>query len=207
MSSELEWLPKYRPNALHIHPGREGAYATLIAEDEVPLAEIEVTERTRLAVSAFYVRDKSDFGTFKITKLLFRKRSGWIEDGAVRINHFDAARLRSFVSILAQLNLQDAVKARILLEDVEIESLSALMATDRGRQVIRELSTSPELQEDIYAVAGKRRALDQFSEHLRNNPAEGVRLVERFGHRKRNALSGGRSSTSSPAVTGTLNAT
>jgi hypothetical protein len=173
MSSDLEYLPNYRADHLYKHPTTTGTWATLVAENEVVLGEIDVTNRTRLAITAFYVNDKADYGSFKIAKLLWRKTSGWIEDGCVIVNHFDLSRMRAFVSILTSLNLRDAVKARISLgDDVQFDALGALLASDRGLDLIRKLSDLPELHNDIYAVARKRRALQEFEGNLATNPTE-----------------------------------
>jgi hypothetical protein len=139
---------------------------TLVSENETCLAEIEVTPRSRLAVSAFFLNDKSDYRTFKITKLKFHKRFGWQEDGHVHVNDFDLGRLKALVSIIASLDLRDTTKLKISLGDVQLEALGTLLASSGGAALLRELSASPELPEDIYAVAKKRRALEQFEEML-----------------------------------------
>lgn len=166
MSSDVEYLSNYQPKTLYVLPGRDGAYAKLVAQNEIPLNEIEVTQRSRIAVSAFYVNDKNDYDTFKITKLKFHKTYGWQEDGHVHINRFELAKMRSFISILASLDLRNTGKVRVSLGEVQIESLAALLESDKGSELIRELSAAPELYEDIYAIAAKRRALDQFETNL-----------------------------------------
>jgi hypothetical protein len=171
-TEDVAYLANYLPDTLYVHPGKDGAYATLVAEDETCLAEIEVTPRSRLAVSAFYVNEKGDFGTFKITKLKHHKTYGWQPDGHVHINQFDLARMRSFLSVLASLDLRDTGKAKIALGDVQHEALSTLLASSGGAALIRELSASPELPEDIYAVAKKRRALEEFENNLSRGLSE-----------------------------------
>jgi hypothetical protein len=114
--------------------------------------------------------------------------TGWQADGHVQINQFDLARLRSFLSILTSLDLRDTGKAKISLQDVEVEALSTLLASSGGAALIRELSASPELPEDIYAVAKKRRALEEFENNLsqRLSESEWQRFFEInpwiFGH-------------------------
>jgi hypothetical protein len=78
------------------------------------LGEIDVTSRSKLAVSAFYVQDKADFGTLKITKLKFHKTYGWREDGHVQVNHFQLEQMKEFVAIISSLDLRDAKKTRII---------------------------------------------------------------------------------------------
>src|ERR1022692_4599622 len=113
MSDDTEYLANYKPNQLYTHPGKAGAYATIVGESEHVFDEIEVTSRCRLAVSAFYVHDKSDFGSFKITKLLFHKTHGWREDSHIQVNHFQVAQMREFLAIISNLNLGDAQKTRL----------------------------------------------------------------------------------------------
>lgn len=133
------------------------------------LAEFEITARSRVAVSGFYVNDTRDFGSFKIVKLTYHKRYGWREDGCVRINNFHLAHIRQFINILAALDLHDTLKARITLDNIQIETLKTLLSSSRGSQLIRELSEAPELHEDIYAVAAKRAALSEFEDNLRSD--------------------------------------
>lgn len=172
MSSDIEYLKNYIPETLYVHPGREGAYATLVSEDETLLAEVEVTPRSRLAVSVFYVKDKKDFGTFKLTKLKFHKTYGWQEDGGLQLNNFQLSHLRQFVSLLAALDLSDVKKARIGLNNIQLETLKTLLASSRGNELLKGLSNAPELHDDIYAVAAKREALREFENNLTNRVSE-----------------------------------
>jgi len=81
MSSDAEYLAKYLPNKLHIQPTTQGTYAKILDESEETLiGEVNVTTRCKLAISAFYVRDRGQFNTLKITKLKFHARRGWEED-------------------------------------------------------------------------------------------------------------------------------
>ncbi|MER9726247.1 MULTISPECIES: Shedu immune nuclease family protein [unclassified Mesorhizobium] len=172
MSSDVEYLKNYIPETLYVHPGREGAYATLVSEDETLLAEVEVTPRSRLAVSVFYVKDKKDFGTFKLTKLKFHKTYGWQEDGSLQLNNFQLSHLRQFVSLLAALDLSDVKKVRIGLSNIQLETLKTLLASSRGDELLKGLSNAPELHADIYAVAAKREALREFENNLNNRVSE-----------------------------------
>ncbi|WP_108459681.1 Shedu immune nuclease family protein [Devosia naphthalenivorans] len=162
MSADVEYLQNYKTETLYIHPGANGAYATLLADGETLLHEIEVTDRARLAVSAFFVNDKADFGTFKLTKLKFHKTRGWYADGQVQVNHFGLARIRELVSILSALNLADSRKTKIALGEVQLDALATLLGSSKGTELMRELSGSTDLHHDIYAVAHKRKSLTQF---------------------------------------------
>lgn len=66
MSDEdIEYLANYKPDALYTIPAKNGtgAYAALVGDSEQVIGEIDVTDRCKLAVSAFYVQNHSDFGS------------------------------------------------------------------------------------------------------------------------------------------------
>jgi hypothetical protein len=189
MSDDAEFLPNYRTNELYIHPGKDGAFATIVTEgDETLVGEFNLTPRCKIAVKAFYVRDKADFNSFKIVKLKWTKPLGWHEHEAVHVNHFQAARMADLVALLSHLNLTDATKARMSLDNVNVGDLSALLSSTKGAAIVRELAESPELHQDIYAIASKRAALAEFEEMLGKslNEAEWQAYFERnpwvFGH-------------------------
>jgi len=175
MADDLEYLTNYRPNALYTVPARngKGAYATLVGDSEVALGEIDVTTRCKIAVSAFYVTDRVDFGTLKITKLKFHKTYGWRRDGEVHVNDFQLLQIREFLSVISSLDLRDAKKTRVLLDDnVHLAALGALLSSTKGAELVRELADNPELHGDIYAVAAKREALAEFESNLQRDTSE-----------------------------------
>lgn len=166
MSDDAEFIANYKSNHLYIHPGREGAYATIASENEQIIGEIDVTDRFKLAVTAFFVKDKKDFNTFKITKLKWHKKHGWQEDGVIKINRFQLAQIREFSALIASLDLADAHKTRISLEGVHIGALETLLRSSKASDLIKAISNSSDLEQDIYAVAAKRAALSEFKERL-----------------------------------------
>lgn len=167
MTDDADYLANYRTDELYVHPAKDGAFATIVADgEEKSLGEVELTSRCKLAVSAFYVRDKSDFNSFKVTKLKWSKRDGWKEDSHVKLNDFHAARMAEFVALISRLDLTDAQKARLSLDSLNVGDLSALLSSTKGAAIIRELAESPQLHEDIYAVAAKRSALNEFESML-----------------------------------------
>lgn len=189
MSDDADYLANYRTDELYVHPTRDGAFATIVAEgEEIPLGEVEVTTRSKLAVSAFYVREKANYNSFKITKLKWSKRDGWHEDGHIKLNYFYMARMSEFVALMSHLNLSDAQKGRLSLDNVNVGDLGALLASSKGAAIVRELAESPRLHQDIYAVASKRAALLEFEGMLGRSlkEAEWQAYFERnpwvFGH-------------------------
>lgn len=189
MSEDIEYLANYQHEKLYVNPGSKGAYATIVGDsDEVILGEVQVTAKSRVAVSAFYVKDRSDFGSFKIVKLKHHATRGWSEDGSVRVNQFQLAQIDGFLSLIGQLDLSDTQKTRLSLKDLQIGSLNALLRSDQGEAILKKLAESPDLQTDIYAVAGKRKAVAEFEEMLGRQSSESSwqQFFERnswiFGH-------------------------
>jgi hypothetical protein len=172
MSDDIDYLVNYRPNHLYTYPAQKGAFATIVAESEEDLGEVELTPRCKLAVKAFYVSDQRDFGSLKITKLRLHVRHGWYEDGCVQVNHCQAAQMTQLLSIISHLDLSDATKAKVSLENVDIAALGALLGTDKGAAIVKELADAPELHQDIYALASKRAALAEFEQKLGSDASE-----------------------------------
>lgn len=172
MANEIEYLVNYRPDTLYATPAKDGSYATLVGNNEDFLGEIDVSSRCKIAVSAFYVRDKGDYSTFKIVRINWRK-DGWYEHSSIKVSGFQLAQIRDFVSIISNLNLSDAGRTRISLSDIHIDALGALLSSDKGHALVKELSTTPELHHDIYAVSAKRAAVAKFKEHLAADLSEG----------------------------------
>jgi hypothetical protein len=172
MSDDIDYLVNYRPNHLYTYPAQKGAFATIVAESEEDLGEVELTPRCKLAVKAFYVSDQRDFGSLKITKLRLHARRGWYEDGHVQVNRCQAAQMAQLLSIISHLDLSDATKAKVSLEHVDIAALGALLGTDKGATIVKKLADAPELHQDIYALASKRTALAEFERKLGTDASE-----------------------------------
>ena len=166
VSEDVEYLVNYKVDQLYIQPGKDGAYAKMVGDSETLIGEIDVTPRCKLAVSAFYVREKSDFNSLKITKLMFHKTRGWYAAEYVQVNQFQFVQMKEFLAIISSLNLTDAKKTRLSLDNLNIGALSALLGSSKGAEMMRDLAESPELHHDIYAVATKRKALAEFEAML-----------------------------------------
>ena len=149
-------------------PASSGAYAKLVGNSESVFGEIDITSRSKIAVSAFYVKDRGDFGTIKITKLKFHKTFGWQEDGHVQVNHFQVAQMKEFIAIISSLDLRDAKKTRISpRRKYPCRRFGCiLLSSTKGAALYQELATNPELHQDIYAISAKRTALTEFETKL-----------------------------------------
>jgi len=166
MADDVEILVNRRSDHLYTNPGPKGVYATIAGESEELFSEIDVTARCKLAVSAFHVGDRGDFGTFKITKLKFHNSYGWRLDGHIQVNQFQMAQIKEFISIIASLDLSDAKKTRLSLDNLHVGALGTLLSSTKAAALISELAKSPDLHQDIYAVAAKRAALAEFQDKL-----------------------------------------
>lgn len=173
---DVEFLANYKTDQLYVHPGKRGAFATIVSaseEREEQIGEVEITSRCKLAVSAFFVSEKSDFNSLKITKLKWHKTYGWRDDGHIKVNEIQASQMVEFLSIISHLDLTDATKAKLALDNIHIGTLTALLGSSKGASLLKEIAESPELHHDIYAVAAKRQALAEFEGMLGQQVSEG----------------------------------
>ena len=166
MPDDAEYIKNYRNNHLYVKSGEGRCVRLNCGESEEVIGEIDVTARSKLAVSAFYVNERRDFGSLKIVKLLYRKRYGWQSVEQVLVNHFQIAQIREFLSIISSLDLSDAQKTRISLDNIHLGALGTLLSSSAGAELISKLASSPELHKDVYAVAAKRKALQEFEQKL-----------------------------------------
>lgn len=172
MVDDVEFLANYLPEKLYVNPGSKGSYATICGESEETIGVVDVTTRCKLAVKAFWVKDKTDFGTFALVKLTFHARYGWREDSRVQITHFQLKQIRDFLGILGSLDLGDARKIKVSLDNVNLAALTSLLSSDKAGDIIAQLAASPDLHQDIYAVAAKRAVLTEFESRMGNGLLE-----------------------------------
>ena len=85
--------------------------------------------------------------------------------------------MREFLSIVSALDLSDARKTRISLDNIHLSALGALLSSTKGAELIRELAATPELHHDIYAVATKRSALAKIDAMLKEDGHIRARLA------------------------------
>ncbi|MCH2546750.1 MAG: DUF4263 domain-containing protein [Alphaproteobacteria bacterium] len=176
--TDVEYLANYKPDNLYIQPAKSGAFISLLDEDEALLDELEVTPRIRLALSLFYVNDRQDFSSFKLTKI--RKHGeGWKKDGEIKINGFQLAKLKDFIALLGSLNLQEVEKTRISIADIDLSALKSLLRTHQGVELIHQLANDPSLSEDIFALAHKKESLKDFERLLTNFEATKTHYIDK----------------------------
>ena len=171
--NDFDYLANYVPNRLYINPAPpKGTFASIAGESDELIGEVHITSRCKLAVTSFFVKDKGDFGSFKISKMRWTKRDGWQPDSQVHVNHFQLGQINHFLSLISHLDLSEAQKAKLDLGQVDITALGALLGTDKGASIVKQLADSPELHQDIYALASKRSALAEFERKLGTDASE-----------------------------------
>lgn len=183
MTDDVEYLANYIPDTLYVNPeGRgNGAYAALLSEHEKLIEEIEVTERSRLALSVFYVNDRQDFNRFKLTKITFHRTHGWRKDGEIMLNRFHRAHLKEFATLLSSMDFKDATKTKISIKDLDFVSLNAILKTKQGGDLLKQIANYPELSEDIFALAHKKAALEDFRKLLTDYESFKSSYIKRHG--------------------------
>jgi hypothetical protein len=164
MTDDTEYLANYIPETLYVNPQQngKGAYISLLAENEEFLDEIIVSGRSRLALSVFYVNEKLDFNTFKLTKIKYHKKYGWRPDGEIVLNGFQLFHLKEFTELLSSIDFRDATKAKISVKDLDFASLKTVLKTVEGTDLLKKIANDPALSEDIFALAHKKAALEEF---------------------------------------------
>ena len=171
--NDFDYLANYVPNRLYINPAPpKGTFAAIAGESEELIGEVNITSRCKLAVTSFFVKDKCDFGSFKISKMRWSKRGGWEPVSQVHVNDFQLGQINQFLSLISHLDLSEAQKAKLDLGQVDIAALGALLGTDKGASIVKQLADSPELHQDIYALASKRAALAEFERELGTDASE-----------------------------------
>lgn len=180
---ELTYLTGYKPDHLYVHPAPGvGAYAKLIAEEEEVILDTDVSDRARLVVTLFHHDGQRDYTNMKI-QVIRRHGTHWRRDGSLSITRTQRAKLQEFLRLMLALDLQGATKHRVAVDQLDLNTLSAILRTDRGGALLKDLANSPELSADIFALAHKKRALGTFEGMLRDADARAA-YVAKHGIRK-----------------------
>ena len=170
MSEENTYLSNYKTNTLYIHPKEDGqgAYVTTVYEDEEEQdnGELQISSQIKLGVSAFFVNKKSDYSTFKLTKLRLSE-GNWVPELELNLSSFLLAKMKDFLQLLSSLDLKDAQKNRIALQnEIDPDALTGLLKTDAASKILQFLEHNPNLSRDVFAIASKEEALKEFHQLL-----------------------------------------
>jgi Domain of unknown function (DUF4263) len=172
MSDDIGYLSNYKTNQLYKRPAGPGTYATIVGESEDFLGEVDVSPKCKLAITGFWVKDRSDFGSFKITKMKHHKIFGWSADGEIKVSKFQLLQIKQFLSIITQIDLSDEQAMRLSLDNLNLGALGTILNSTKGPELLAKLAEAPELHTDVYAIASKRQALEDFEKRLSGNENE-----------------------------------
>lgn len=173
MSDDTSYIRNYTGRRVYVNPkAGQGAYASL-AEDleETVAGEVQLNNRTRVAVSAFFSKEYSQPRTVKFHLLRFRKNSGWWHDETMIFNGFEAAKLEELLTIMASLKI-DPTKAQRF--DLGAISPDQFFNFHGQSDLARRLSEDERLEHDVFAIARKRAVLDEFKNLLDGDTSETI---------------------------------
>ena len=170
MDDNENYLANLPKDTLHINPTKkgDGAYVSFLQEGEELLGILEVSSQVILQVSTFFIKNKEDYSTFKLKKIKKNANSDWKVDAEFTLNDFNLTMMEKFLSIIKNLKLNNIYNASINLGDVTLENLKNILETENGRKAIKQLTTDPNLKEDIFALTHKKNELVKFGKLLNN---------------------------------------
>jgi len=177
MTDDIEYTVRKDTETLHVYPTPRGTHTGIVHDfvDEGTLVgEISVPAVFKLSLYAFHVRDREDFGRFKITKMQNHKTRGWEIKEEVVINGFQLQQIEQFLSLISSLDLSDTGRAKLKLENLDLQTVGSLLSSDQGPKLLAELAQDPDLGRDIFAVASKKEALKEFKSILASDTPEKI---------------------------------
>ncbi|SFR56686.1 Shedu immune nuclease family protein [Litoreibacter janthinus] len=165
MSSDAEYIKNYRIKRVYVNPAEgKGAFASICDDiHETVLGEIELVNKTRVAVSAFLKAGSREPSTIKIHLLRHRKNSGWYWVEELKLNGFDARKVRDLLAILSSLDIEPTERVRV---DLPAISLDDLLEFEESSSIIKDLAQDPRFKKDVFAIGAKRLVLQEFRKKL-----------------------------------------
>lgn len=177
MPADEEYFPNYRPNEVYIGPQtahKRGRYVSMACEIEHALGNVQISENVLVGIKAFYVPDRNDYTSFKIVKFKKTQKRHWYVDSEVSVNNTTLAQISTFLNLLSGIDFHTSEKTRLNLSQLDVSALGTILSSSSGADLVRRLSESPDLKDDIIAVEEKRRALTRFREMLKHQADEAV---------------------------------
>lgn len=173
MSNDSSFIQNYRKKRIYVNSLTDkGAYASLADDiNETVVGEIELNNFTRIAVSAFFTKERNEPRTVNFHLLRHRKHSGWWHDESIKFNGFEASKLEELLSIIARLNLDTSKSQRF---DLGAISADHFFQFQKQSDILSRISNDPRLTQDVFALASKRETLQEFERNLANDVTETV---------------------------------
>lgn len=173
MSEDTSYIQNYKARRVYVNVSPDqGAYASLADDlDETVVGEIELNNRTRIAVSAFFSKDKNELRTVKFHLLRYRTNSGWWHDETMKFNGFEAAKLEELLTVFSHLKLDTSKSQRFNVGTISADNFFSFQEQS---DILKSISNDPRLKKDVFALASKKVALQEFEAHLENDVNETV---------------------------------
>ena len=166
--SEEEIIRGCKPNMLYWHEFDAGRFFQVVHQDELGF-EIKLAPKTML--KAIYVKEQDDIEGIEIIKLISDK-----ETQKVKLNKFNFAQLKAFLSFISQIDLKGITEKRLKLFDEQeldeatIKTLKTLLSKQGGAEIIETLLNEGIItSRDIVNTSFRKRGLTIFK-NLINTP-------------------------------------
>ncbi|RYE59434.1 MAG: DUF4263 domain-containing protein [Sphingobacteriales bacterium] len=167
-TTEEEIIRGYKPNMLYFHEFDKGRFFQVVHDDEQGF-QIKLAPRTMLKV--IYLKDEDDIGGLEIIKLISET-----ETQKIRLNNFNLAQLKAFLSFISQIDLKGVSERRIKLYDEHsldastIKTVKTLLAQQGGDEIVEALIDDGVItSKDIVNTHFRKRGLEIFHNLLQEN--------------------------------------
>ncbi len=166
--TEEDIIRGHKPNMLYQHEFEGGRFFQVVHDDEYGF-EIKLAPRTML--KAIYVKEQDDIEGVEIIKLISDK-----ETQKVKLNKFNFAQLKAFLSFISQIDLKGITDKRLKLFDEQeldietIKTLKTLLSKQGGGEIIETLINEGIISsKDIVNTSFRKRGLQIFKNLIDNS--------------------------------------
>jgi hypothetical protein len=162
-TSEEEIISNYKPNHLYSHEFEGGRFFQIVHED-INGAVIKFAPKTMLKI--VYLKEQDDIEGFEIIKIVHDN-----ETQRIKLNKFNIAQLKGFLSFISEIDLKGITEKRIKiaegqeLDSEEIKSLKTLLSKKGGSELVETLINEGIISsKDIVNTSFRKRGLQIFKD-------------------------------------------
>lgn len=166
--SEEEIILNYKPNLLYWHDFNDGRFFQVVHQDD---NEIDIQFAPRTMMKIIYIKHLDDIEGFEIIKVVNGK-----ETQKVKLNKFNFAQLREFLSLINEIDLKGISENKLKIGDdlnldaESIRSVKVLLSKDGGAEIVETLINEGIISsKDIVNTSFRKKGLQIFAD-LKNNP-------------------------------------
>jgi hypothetical protein len=159
--SEEDIIRGHKPNMLYFHEFEKGRFFQVVHEDECGF-EIRLAPKTML--KAVYLKEDDDIEGIEIIKLISGE-----ETQRVKLNKFNFAQLKAFLSFISQISLKGITERRLKLFDEEeldaptVKIIKTLLSKQGGEDIVESLLIEGIItSKDIVNTHFRKRGLQIF---------------------------------------------